>query len=706
MRKWVINITNKYCLKRKSYITCVILCFLFTTYSNTIFSQTENPVNNNTEQQIEDLTSANDDTETEDDVWLQQMEDLKKHPININTADESELILLRQLSQLQIRSLLSYRKLVGNLISVYELQAIPNWDVETIKKVLPFITVENKLNVIDAFRKRFKDGETSLLARLSQTVEQSRGFKDSTSSGNFYPGSPQRLLVRYRYNYKNLLQYGFTAEKDPGEQFFKGAQKNGFDFYSVHLFARNIGKVKALALGDFTVNMGQGLIQWQGLAFRKSAEAMMVKRSSPVLRPYNAAGEFNFFRGAGATIQISKNVEATVFGSYRLRDANVATDTTLFNDPEFATSLQTSGLHRTKSELADKNSIQQMASGANISLRKKRWHAGVNAVLFNNNKEIQRADDAYNNFAVRGKQWYNASVDYSYTYKNFHYFGESAISKNGGYAFVDGILVSLDSKVDMSMVLRNISKKYQAMNANAFTEGTFPTNESGIYTGITIRPVYGIKIDAYADFYQFPFLRYRVDAPSRGRDYLLQINYKPNKVVDGYLRFRSETKDQNISGLELPARPVVGLNRKNLRAHVSYKLNAAWQIRQRAEMVWYDQKGTQKSSGFSVYTDLIYKPMLKPLSVNMRLQYFDTDDYNSRIYAFENDVLYSFSIPLFYDKGYRYYTNINYDLTRKLSLWLRWAQTIYLNRDPIGSGLDEISGNRRSDFRVQLRWMF
>ena len=95
--------------------------------------------------------------------------------------------------------------------------------------------------------------------------------------------------------------------------------------------------------------------------------------------------------------------------------------------------------------------------------------------------------------------------------------------------------------------------------------------------------------------------------------------------------------------------------------------------------------------------------MLKPFSGVLRLQYFETDGYNSRIYAYENDVLYSYSIPAFYDKGYRYYVTFNYDLTQKLSFWLRWAQTIYRDKTSIGSGLDEIDGNKRSEIKFQVR---
>lgn len=665
----------------------------------------ETPVNTNTEQQIEDITAANDDNETEDDNWLQQMEGFRRNPINLNRADENELRELQILTPLQINNLVSYRNLFGNLVHVYELQAVPGWDAELVRKILPFVTVAATNGLGKTLAARFSGGDHSLLARVSQVVEKARGFYDSTSTGNFYPGSRQRLLVRYKYSWKNQLQYGITAEKDAGEQLFKGEQKNGFDYYSFHFFARDLGKIKALAIGDFTVNMGQGLIQWHNLAFKKSADAMAVKRYSPVLRPYNSAGEYNFFRGGGITLALGKKAELTVFGSYRYRDANLNVDT-LQTTEDVASSLLTTGYHRTKSENDDRNALRMTSYGGVLRFRKNNWHIGFNAVGTQFNNPILKAAEPYNAYAITGKNWANFSMDYSLTFRNLHYFGEAAADKNGHLAFVDGLLMSLDPKLDASVVVRNIAPQYQAVNGNAFTEGTYPTNERGVYAGITMRPLNGIRIDAYADFYSFPYLRYRVDAPSSGRDYLIQVSAKPNKQVEVYARYKTENKEQNISGLELPTHPVVGIPRQNLRLHVAYKVNSAITIRQRTEMVWYDRNGTQASNGFTAYAEAFYKPMLKPLSVNLRLQYFETNDYNSRIYAYESDLLYSYSIPAFYGKGFRYYTNINYDLTRKISVWFRWAQTIYQNQELIGSGLDEIQGNRKSDYRLQVRWMF
>lgn len=671
-----------------------------------------------TEQQLENLTDA-DQAETEDDTFLQELENFRRNPINLNTSDADELKQLRLVTDLQIANLISYRNLFGKFISIYELQAIPAWDLNTIRKILPFVSTVVSVSISEETRKRFSEGEHSLVLRLSQVLEKSNGFNKSVS-GTKYTGSPQRVFFRYRYTFKNLLQFGLTGDKDAGEQFLKGAQNKGFDFYSFHLFARKIGIIQTLAIGDFSVNMGQGLIQWQGLAFKKSVDILGIKRQSAVLRPYSSAGEFYFHRGAGITIRKGR-IESTAFASIRKLGGNFVADT--INNEDFISSFLTSGYHRTKSEIEDRNNLTQTAFGANIIYRASNWQVGVNGIYYNFSLPIVKRNEPYNLYAISGKQWYNFSVDYSYTYKNLHFFGEAAADKKLNKAFVNGLLVSVDPRVDISVVQRTISKGFQSINGNAYTENTFPTNEIGFYAGVTIRPVIGWRIDAYGDIYKFPWLKYLVDAPSHGKDYLVQFTYTPNRQVEIYSRFRNETKQSNQSD-PLPGGVGVGntvtnflatIARQSWRTQVLYKINPAIGLRSRIELLWYDKKarpddpfgrGVNKENGFLTFFDFIYKPLLKPLSGVIRLQYFETNDYNSRIYAYENDVLYSFSIPAFFDKGFRYYLNLNYDLSKKISLWLRWAQTIYQNRSSVGSGLDEIPGNKRSEAKIQVRWIF
>lgn len=683
----------------------LFLLMIFFVLHSLLFAQVTELPPTSTEQQLENITENNEDAETEDDSYLQEMIQFQKNPINLNTADGSFLKDLKVLSAIQIDNLLSYRQLFGKLVSIYELQAIPGWDVQTIRKIRPYVTVGNDVDVISDIGTRLRRGEHSVLVRVSQVLERSKGYLlDSSTTKNFYPGSPQRLVLRYKYVYKNLLQYGIIGEKDPGEQFFKGGQKNGFDFYSAHIFIRNLGIIKSLALGDYTVNMGQGLTQWQSLAFKKGPDILATKRQSAVLRPYNSAGEINFHRGIGITLG-KKNWEATLFGSYRKLDANFIPADTLTNE-DIISSLQTSGYHRTQSELDDKHIQQQIAFGGNFAYQFNKLHLGINAIQYQFRYPLVKDAQPYNKYALSGKSFGNYSVDYSYTFRNMHIFGELASNGKQGLAFVNGLMISVSSNVDMSFLYRNISREYQSLYTNAFTESTYPTNEKGLFSGISIRPAQGWQVDAYVDMYKFPWLKFGVNAPSTGSDYFIQLTYRPNRQLEIYSRYKRESKGLNLTGSGFVLYPVLNPPRQNWRTQFSYKLNQQFTVRSRAEMVWFSKRGPDPGQGFLIYADVIYKPMLKPFAANIRLQYFQTDDYNSRLYAYENDVLYSFSIPVFYEKGYRYYLNVNYDLTRKLTLWARIAQTVNPDRTVIGSGLDEIQGNHKTEVKLQMIYRF
>ena len=664
----------------------------------------EQPVNSDVEQQLENITQSNEDAETEDDSWLQEMMVFVRNPINLNYADVATLQQLRVLTPIQINNLINYRNRLGLLISIYEVQAIPGWDVATIQRIRPYIMVSQNINVARSLGEHFRGGEYSILGRLTQVMQEQRGFIKDTLGKSNYVGSPQRLLLRFRYNYKNQLQYGFTGEKDPGEEFFRGSQKQGFDFMSAHFFARNLGPVKALAIGDFALNLGQGLTSWMSIAFKKGPDVTGIKRQSPVLKPYNSAGEIFFHRGVGITVG-KNNWEATAFGSYRKLDANFSNDSLIIQD-DYVTSLQTSGLHRTKSEIDDKGIQRQLAFGGNIKYRLQKASIGLNAVQYSFDLPIHRSPDPYNLYAISGKSHGNYSVDYSYTGRNYHFFGEAAMSSKQYLAFVNGIMLSPSSTVDFTALYRNISKGYQSLYTDAFTESTYPTNEKGLFMGVSIRPVYQWRIDLYADAFKFPWLKFGVNAPSSGKEYFAQVTYKPNKQFEIYTRYRNETKADNFNPDGEHFYQVINRPRQNWRTQFTFKATQAVTLRSRYEAVWFDKRSDYPSQGFQMYFDVLYKPMMGKLSGNVRMQVFQTNDYDSRLYTYENDVLYSYSIPVIYGKGYRYYLNLNYDVNKKLGFWARWATTVFKDRETVGSGYDLINGNKRTELKLQCIYKF
>jgi hypothetical protein len=663
-----------------------------------------------TEQDLEILSAATD-SETEDDSYLQQLEQYKKYPLVLNDANADELADLGILSSLQIQQFLSYRNLVGKLVDVYEMQAVPGWDIALIRKILPYIKIAGKQSMGGTIRERWWGGNNLLLMRYGRVLEKAKGFETGVPGQvNYYKGSPDKLFFRFTYNYKNQLQWGFLGDKDPGEALFKGAQKQGFDFYSFHFYLRDAGKVKALALGDFTVNFGQGLIQWQSLAFRKGAGIMNIKRQATTLRPYRSAGEYNFQRGLGITLQ-NGNWASTFFGSARKISGNSIIGDTSDNTAAFS-SFQTSGYHRTTAEIADRNSLTQYASGGNLQFNNKGFHAGVNAVYYHFSKSIQKPTEAYNLFALTGTEFFNLSLDYGLTFKNLHFFGEVASDRNFNKALLAGAVLSLDPGVDFSFLYRNIFPAYHSINANAFTENSLPVNEKGLYAGISIRPALGWRIDAYTDMFRFPWLKYRVDAPSVGQDNFIQISYQPSKSVEWYGRIKFDSRQVNTQLPNTSIKYPESIPRQQLRLHTNILVNPRLSLRHRIEFIWFDRKGVGREEGFLIYTEGFYKNLFRTADLNLRLQYFETNGYNSRLYAYENDLAYTFSIPFFYNTGFRYYANFNWQASLRrstvnrnpilLKCWFKWGQLLYPGKTIIGTGLEAINGHKKSEFKLQI----
>jgi hypothetical protein len=611
------------------------VALLLVYYPCLLFSQ---EITQTAENAIEALTEKSQ-LENEDEELFEKFGHFKKHPLNINEANANDLHASGLFSVVQVECLLSYRRLFGKFVSIYELQAVPGWDINSIRRILPFISIIENAPVPVAGR-RFAGGEKTILCRIART------FRVDDSNTN-YVGNSQRMLMRYRYNYKNLLQYGITTEKDPGEKLF--------DFYSFHFFVRKAGWLKALALGDYIVNIGQGLILWQGMSFNKTGDITSIKNQSEVIKPYTSSGEFFFSRGTALTINFQK-WQFTGFLSWRKLTANIEHDS--ITGKSYFTSVNTSGYHRTKDELDNKENLNAISYGLLIQSAWDRFGFGLN-VSGNKYGEIQqKKKEPYNLFSFRDDSWMNFSVDYHYTGKNFHFFGETAMDKAKNIATVNGIMISLDPLVDFAILSRKINSGYQAPGANAFTVSSAVNNESGLYSAISIRPLKGMTINFYADIYKFPWLRYGIDFPSGGGDYSLQLNYQPNKQFEIYskLKITSAIRDKVV-----------------WRTHLQYKITKTFAFRQRAELLWLSGGATE--SGFLSYADIIYKPLLSKWGVISRLSIFETDSYESRIYSYENDLLYAATVHPFYGSGLRAGINLEYSISKRLDTWFKIART-------------------------------
>ncbi len=686
-----------------------LILFLF--FVSPVFSQVNKDADqqqNLLEQQSQNTDAQGENYEDEDEL----SNTILLHPLNLDRASEEELKQLVEigvLSDLQLQSLLSYRKYFGRFITIFEIQAIPYFDINTINGLLPYIKVTGDLNAVNATAKEILlQGDYMFLIRAQQTPEVSKGFSPidtATNDTNRYLGSPQKIYARFRYNYGTKLSYGVTAKKDAGEELFKGTQPSGFDFYSAHFYYRGSKWMKAVALGDYTLSFGQGLVMWGGFGIGKSAQVLAVKKGGREIKPYTSSNEVNFFRGAAITIG-TKKLSFTPFFSYKKTDANISSVDTV-TDEIIITSFGGDGYHRTYTELSHKGASKQTTVGGNLNFHQHNFSAGVTALQnsLNVNEVLQRAYP-YNQFSLKSAIMQNASFDYSWRLSNMQLFGEAAVSGNGGKALLQGLQMSLTPKADLSLVYRNYSKEYLAPFAQGFGESSTPNNENGLYAGLSVHPSRVLALDAYADFFNKKWLDFQVNAPSYGTDYFAQATYTPKKFITMYVRYRDKNKEVNSNDPESHIDYLIWQRKQNLRFNLTYKVNQLISFQSRVEAVRFKEGNGDYSKGVLFLQDINFKKSGLPLGVTLRYSIFDTDNYDTRIYAFENDVLYSYSIPAFQGKGIRWYLLLRYTMNKHIDIWARFAQTSYLNQTTISSGLDQINSNHKSEVKLEMRLRF
>jgi hypothetical protein len=648
-----------------------------------------------------------------------------QNPINLNRANREELASLYVLSEVQITALFDHIARTGGLLSIYELQSIEGFDLITINKLTPFVTVYDAGLQSDrrSILERIADEENNyLLMRYDRTLQTKQGYRTPTIKSNgeensHYEGSPDKLLIRYRVAHTRDFSLGFTLEKDAGEQitFDKDTHRYGFDYYSAHFQLYDKGRLKALVVGDYQLQYGQGLVASSGFAVGKGGETITtVRRSNLGVRPYTSTLESFFYRGGAATYAVTKNIEVTGFYSSKNVDLslNLANDTLdqiseqiSIEDLE-SSSLQTSGFHRTETEIARKHNVREQIFGGNANYTSKSRNFSGGATVYNMNlgAPLLRAEAVANKFEFSGKNNLLLSGYYSYNWRNLNFFGEAARSESGGTAVIQGMLASLSNKMEVAFLYRNYARDFHSFYGNAFGENSRPINEKGFYTGLKIRPSGRWELTAYYDRFRFPWLKFDVNSPSGGDEYLLRLIYKPSKIASIYGQFRTQNKDeedktnlQKIAGLTIATR-------RNYLISADFSPTERLNLRSRAQFSSFNLENGPRTTGYFIAQDVTMD--FKKFRISTRYAVFDTDDSENRQYTNEKDVLYAFSIPSFGGIGTRVYAVWQFGISKHLDFWLKLAHTHYRYQNTISSGLEEIEGARRTDVRAQVRYRF
>lgn len=691
------------------------------------------------DQAIEDLIlNAEVDEQVDYSYLTDLLEELRRNPLDLNTATAEELRQLPGMTDILIGHLKRHIDQYGDLTSVYELQAVKGFEPSDIELILPYVTCKaSRLKDISpgtlhpagpGLDEVVGGLQTELLSRLVWVLEEQRGYTppdttfrevrneegllvgQDTALSSRYAGSPYRSYTRLRARFNPNFSFAITGEKDPGETFEwdPDANKYGYDFLSGHVAVQGYGNLKHLVVGDYTLQFGQGIALSRGLGFGKGAAVInAVKMPAHGIRPYASVNENQYYRGVASTVALG-DVYFTGFYSRVNLDASIQEVDTLTDEVARVSGIQTSGLHRTASELRNRKSIAETLTGGRVEYSNRTTTLGATYYVQTYDSPLDRPINGYNRFDFRGDRNEMLSVDVDVVYQNINFFGEVARSASGGIGAVAGLMGSLSPDVDVALHARHFDKNFHASRGYVFAERPITLqNETGLYLGLNVHPTPKWDFSLYFDQFFFPYNRFGASYPSRGYEAFMQLTYKPRRGTQVYVRYRSDNKEEDMD--ELPGGQklafLVPTRRQQARLHFQTKIGRDIIVRNRMEFSWYEEGDQPISRGFLIYQDLIVKLGFK-LRLTGRYALFDAPDFNARIFAYENDVLGFFSIPPYFGVGSRRYLILNWKATRGIEFWVRYAQTRLRDEDDIGSGLEQIQGNTRSEVKLQLRLKF
>lgn len=621
---------------------------------------------------------------------LEYLLELYQDPIDLNKASYEELTSILVLSEQQVTNLLDHIANNGPLYSPYELQSIPSFVPKTINTLLLFAEIKEK-------KEYSKNWKGYMLMRSQRIVQKKNGFRNSTGIQSKFHGSPTSSLIKVRGEKNRRYGFGITLESDAGEplKWSPGSHWYGPSFHSMYIEYKGGKVLQNVVLGDLTASWGQGLVFGSGFSIGKGRMTTSVhKRVSTGIKPYRSTLEYGFMRGLGLTINTKLGKLSWIISGLG-RDANL-------NDEGEISSLITSGLHRTQSEISKRKTISEKLAGFNyeISNRNRHFSAGISAAYTQFDHKLSPEEKPSNIFLFRGRENIITGIYSELRYRNTIFYGEGAINKSGGHGFILSTLINFSHHLEGLLSLRKYSPDFVSFYAsNAFRESSNPRNENGIYLGLKYSVSKSLSISTYADIYTFPWLKSTMMAPSNGFDYLMDISWSPNESLQIRSMYKIEDKGIETKDEDYGLRRTSTQNNRLVKLDLKMKLS---KYLSSSSGVWFTdtKKDINTYTGSLLYLGFSFSKAA--YTMKFRAAITDSNNYAARFYMYEPDVLYAFSVPVLYGQNIRYIYTFKYKVNRKLAAWFKWSHATYRDRKSLGSGIDKIDGSIRTDLKIQV----
>lgn len=653
-------------------------------------------------ERFEEMAEENGDDEAlreeiEEMLTEEQTQSISPGKVNLNDLSFEIANNYLHLSDYQYYKLQSYLSEYGHLVSVWELNAVEGFSYEDVRRLSSMVKVEHLRSGGGFFKNFFRKSKNSFLYRYGQVLEKQIGY--DKSQAKHYLGSPMRMAFKYQFNSQDKFLLAISGEKDAGEQFFKGAQKYGFDFYSGYLCLKDIGVLKKAVIGDFRLDFGQGLVMGSSLMSGKGGGVGAVRHFAAMVKPVAPLNEGSALRGVAVTVG-NYHYTGSVFAGYRNYDGNLSADED--SALVFTGSLTNSGYHRTEAEQEKSNNLRSWVFGADFLYRHRIFKIGTRVVYTLFNRQVLPSDRPYQKYNFAGKGMLNVGADYQLIIKKVVLFGEAAASGNGGWALLQGALFSLSPGASFAVLAHYYDKKYIALQRSSSGSAK---GEWGLYltSQLVLNPK--MEMNFYYDYSRFTWLQYRVDAPSQTMQAGVNLIVFAGRKTKIAMKYHYKYKQKNQMG-ELLVNEVESFHSSKIRVILDSQPLDLLQLKTEVDYLFnHSRLMAYRHDGLLIYQDVGVDWKKTGLSFHFRLAFFDTDTYEERLYAYEHDLYQSFTINSHYDRGCRAFLLVGYNY-RCFHFWLKLSQTYYLDKEEIGSGMDLIEGKHKTELKAQvmLKW--
>lgn len=659
----------------KMFIVCLFSLFLFEAAEG---QETEELSHNS--PPLEQLLENNPDDDAEGSSALDALEFYRSNPIDINTATFQELTEVPFLSSIVAGKIISLRDSLGGL-SIVGLRAIPELDGQTIALVSQFFTFGKDARGPTSSVESTASSRISFRSRGTSDLQLRKAFREGDYFGNKFRQYHRLKFIAARAG------GGILYDKDAGEKFSDG-------FVSGYIGFDDVGIVKKLVIGNYTVNAGEGLTISGFRSSSKGGDALLqIKSTGRTIVPYLSTDEFHYFHGVAATTDFYP-LALTVFLSKKRTGATIDSSNTV-------RSFYASGLFRSRTELEKKDVVEERAAGIVANIRVGRMHRLGAAILrsrYNKNIETQSSRNS------RGSDISAVGANANLAFESFSAFGELAGNSWESRSAVVGFIYQVSRRLSVASQVRSYANDYANSFAYGFGEQNGTVNgESGRYFGLAYRPLNGIKISLYFDEFTLPEIG---KFTATGSEYIVRYEHTVTKSLSAFVQYKKKSKVQENSLLyanhELE-RILQARHQESLRASMTYSINKWMELSQRIEWtrVGYSVSPTNER-GMMMFAELTWSFPSTRLFGNARFAIFDTHSYDSRVYEFERDVRGGYSFPALYGRGIRWYIVFGCKMLGHTEISFKYSETLKSGTATLGSGDSEIIGPLDNRVTFQL----